>query len=393
MLVFLVECIAAFLPTGRRRFAADPKSRPRLAVLVPAHNEERQLAITLASIMPQLKSGDRALVVADNCDDTTADIARRCGAMVIERHNDKLRGKGYALAAGMAELRKDPPAVVVVIDADCRVEPGSLGRMAAAASESYAPVQAVYLLEPAEDAGVLNQLSAFAFLVKNLVRQRGLLVLGQPGLLQGTGMAFPWMIFETAHLDTGHIVEDLVIGLDMLERGHSVRFCDVARVTSPQVSRQSTLKQRTRWEHGYLSTMLTRSPRLALQAIRSGRTELMAMALDLAVPPLSLLMFLYTGVLGLAVGAGVLTGHWWAAGWLLSLGLVFLFTMMAVCRRFGRDVISVSALLLAPAYALWKLPIYLRFITQPEQDWVRADRSDPNTPPPASPSSNAPASV
>jgi hypothetical protein len=238
-------------------------------------------------------------------------------------------------------------------------------------------VQAVYLLEPSPSAGLIDQFSAFAFLVKNLVRQRGLMILGQPGLLQGTGMAFPWMIFETSHLDTGHIVEDLVIGLDMLERGHSVRFCDVARVTSPQASRQSTLQQRTRWEHGYLMTMLSRTPRLALHAVRTGRSELLAMAMDLAVPPLSLLMLFY-GLLSIAsVVMGISTGQWWSALSLVLLGVVFTATVMVVCHRFGRHIIAPAKLLLAPAYALWKLPIYLRFLISPQRQWVRTQRVAP----------------
>ena len=306
--VFLVECLAALKPPPRRAAEADPLARPSLGVIVPAHNEEAGLPATLAALLPQLARGDRVVVVADNCTDRTADIAREAGAECVERFDDVLRGKGYALAAGMDALRNDKPAVVVVIDADCRVEPRSLGRLAAAAAAANAPVQCVYLLEPDPGANPISRLSNFAFLVKNLVRQRGMMVLGQPALLQGTGMAFPWMVIDAASLATGHITEDLVIGLDMLERGHSPRFCDSARVFSAQASPEAEVAQRTRWEHGYLSTMLQRAPRLFLRGL-TGRPELIGCAADLTVPPLSLLAIFYTGTLGLAMASAALTSY------------------------------------------------------------------------------------
>ena len=383
MLVFLVECLAALKPPPRRAVEADPLARPRLGVIVPAHNEESGLDGTLRSVTAQLVAGDRLVVVADNCTDGTAERARAGGAECVERCDDQRRGKGYALAAGMDALRDDKPAVVVVIDADCRVQPRSLGRLAAAAAAADAPVQCVYLLEPDPDAGAVGRVSNFAFLVKNLVRQRGMMVLGQPALLQGTGMAFPWMVIDTAQLATGHITEDLVIGLDMLERGHSPRFCDSARVTSAQASPDAEVAQRTRWEHGYLATMLRRAPGLFRRGLL-GRPELLGSAADLIVPPLSLLMLLYLAALALVtacVGVAVWaesegTGTLWGLlAWLLLLGLCFAAVVAVICHVFARGVMPLRTLLAVPVYALGKLPIYLRFLNRRQTSWVRTERS------------------
>ncbi|MEM1445441.1 MAG: glycosyltransferase family 2 protein [Planctomycetota bacterium] len=376
MLTFIVECLAALLPVRANPVASMPDARPRVAVLVPAHNEEAGLAATLTSITEQLVEGDRLVVVADNCEDDTATVARGfAGVEVVERTDHERRGKGYALAAGMDALRGDPPAVVVIIDADCRLHPHALQRLAATAAAADAPTQCVYLLEPQEDAGVLDQLSAFAFLVKNLVRQRGMMNLGQPALLQGTGMAFPWMTIDTAQLNTGHIVEDLVIGLNMLEAGHAPRFCVEAKVTSPQAAKKAALTQRTRWEHGYLSTMLTRCPKLIAKGVL-GRPHLLAVGLDLAVPPLSLLVVLYVLAAALIAVKAIATGVVAPLIAMAVLGATFAAVTLIVCLVFARGVIGVGTLLLAPAYAAWKLPIYFRFLIKPETAWVRTERTE-----------------
>ena len=66
--------------------------KPRLAVLMPAHNESLVISQTIQSILPQLSVGDQLLVVADNCTDETASIAKSLGASVIERKNSVERG-------------------------------------------------------------------------------------------------------------------------------------------------------------------------------------------------------------------------------------------------------------------------------------------------------------
>lgn len=106
-LVFFVECIASvFLRAGKQ--VARPAD-VSLRVMVPAHDEERGIGATLAEVQSQLAPGDGILVVADNCGDGTARIARSSGAEVIERLDEERRGKGYALAYGIAHLTSSPP--------------------------------------------------------------------------------------------------------------------------------------------------------------------------------------------------------------------------------------------------------------------------------------------
>src|SRR4051794_6478467 len=139
-LVLLIECLAAVLP-GRRRgeAAAAPL---RTAVLIPAHDEEGGIAATVAGLLPELGAGDRLIVIADNCTDGTAAAARAAGATVIERVDAERRGKGFAIAFGLQHLDGDPPEVVVLVDADCRISAGGVGILAREARAHDRPVQA-----------------------------------------------------------------------------------------------------------------------------------------------------------------------------------------------------------------------------------------------------------
>lgn len=365
------ECLAAFR-SGRNDRAPLPEAPP-FAIVMPAHNEAGGIAESIAAAMAQLRPCDRLIVIADNCDDATAAIARHAGAAVAVRTCLHHRGKGFALDFGRDALRHDPPAIVVVLDADCQPAPGALLRLSAAAGRHRAAVQGLYLMAAAAPAGTVIAFSLFAFMVRNRVRQRGLQRLCGQALLQGTGMAMPWPIFRDAPLASADLVEDLQLGLDLFLDGRTVRFEEQAVFTSPAASRSATVAQRTRWEHGRLALAMRYVPRL-LRAAAGGRWPAALLALDLAVPPLSLLILLALAAL-LFTG---LTGAW--AGdfvpLLLLAGLVLLMcgSLLLVWHRWGQALLPRHLLPALPAYLLWKLPIYVRFLFRREREWLRTGR-------------------
>jgi exopolysaccharide biosynthesis WecB/TagA/CpsF family protein len=377
--VLCVECIAALLPARKRvgTRAVDARSRPRLAVLIPAHNEEKVLGATLASLMPQLQLGDRVVVVADNCDDDTPAVAREFGAEVAERHDPERRGKGYALDFGVRHLEADPPSIVIMMDADCHVHDGAIEALAAQVVETNQPAQAVYLLERPTRPGPRDLVSALAFMVKNLVRPRGLDRLGLPCLLTGTGMAFPWHAIKRVHLATGNIVEDMQLGLDLALAGHAPRFCEAARVSGklPE-QRDVALTQRRRWEHGHLRTLLTQVPRLLWGVVSKRRVGALALALEISVPPLSLLVMLILASISAAMLATKLGASWLAFKLLVGSAGVVGVCILAVWARFGRKQIPLGSLVAVPFYVLWKIPLYATFVFRPQREWVRTERTE-----------------
>lgn len=373
IVVLLFEVFSALLP--EQRSPKVPSSHPRVAVLIPAHNEELEIRSTLEQLLPQLNPHDRLVVVADNCTDQTAAIARATGATVIERQDQTRRGKGYALDYGMQFLASEPPDVVVIVDADCSLEAGALAQIARQAMLTQRPVQAVYLMEQPAHPKPKDSVSALAFLVKNWVRPAGLQHWQLPCLLDGTGMAFPWTVLRQASLATGNIVEDMQLGIDLAIAGTPTSLCKTARITGRLPQQEHAAKsQRTRWEHGHLQTLLTQVPRLLKAAIRQGRGDLLAMALDLAIPPLSLLVMLWLATLMITLGAGVV-GLSWLPATLTGLGGgLMLLAILTAWASYGRTELPAKALLAIPLYVLWKIPLYFAFLIKPQTRWVRTDR-------------------
>lgn len=374
VLVFAVQVASSFL---RSRPSRDPAAaRPRATVLVPAHDESAGIAACLGSILAQWRDGDRLLVVADNCSDDTAERARACGAEVIERHDEARRGKGYALDFGVRHLATEPPDVVVVVDADCLLHEAALDRLARRCAESGRPVQALYLMQAPAGAGLKTRIAAFAWAVKNHARALGYHRLGLPCQLMGTGMAFPWQVIRDADLASGHLVEDLKLGLELAEQGCAARFCPDALVTSVfPSSNEGVRSQRTRWEHGHLGMLLRFGPRGFVKALARRNVGLLALVLDLWVPPLALLTLAVLASCGLGLLLWGLTGA--ALPWLLALPILGLLaaTVLLAWTRYGRGILSLGSLAYAPVYALGKVPLYLGFLVRRQVEWVRSRRN------------------
>jgi cellulose synthase/poly-beta-1,6-N-acetylglucosamine synthase-like glycosyltransferase len=374
MTILVVESVAALLRRGEKG-QAPARREARCAVLLPAHNEEASIARTVKGILPQLRSQDRLVVVADNCNDGTADAARAAGATVVERQDPGRRGKGFALDYGVRFLGSDPPDVVIIVDADCTLEEGFVDRLASAAAAGGRPVQSCNLVTPPAGAGLKDRLSWFAFQYKNLVRPLGLDRLGLPCLLS-TGAAFPWPVIREAPLATGNIVEDMQLGLDLAVAGHPPRFCPRAVMTSALPSGgRAAATQRTRWEHGHLRTLLSQVPRLVVSGLRRRRIGLLGLALELSVPPLSMLFLLWAAAGAVCGLLGCFAGAWLPALVLGCSGLAAMVSVFAGWCRFGRTHLPLTSLLAAPVYALWKVPIYAAFFLRPQRAWVRTART------------------
>lgn len=349
----------------------------RLAVLVPAHDEAAGITRTLESLRGDILPGDRILVVADNCSDSTAQVARAAGAEVVERQHATLRAKGYALDFGVKHLALDAPDVVVILDADCVAQPGSVAAIAIAAHLRRRPVQSVYLMHAAEGAGLKERFAEFAWRVKALARPLGYARLGMPCHLMGSGMAFGWELISTVDLATGHLVEDLQLGLDLAAKGTPALYAPFACVESEFPAAVEGVKtQRTRWEHGHLQVMLTRLPALLVRAASRLDVPLLALALDLSVPPLALLVLTVLGALAGGAVLWLFGGSCWPMIIGVSVAGAVVIAVLLAWARHGRGIVTARELGMTPVYLLWKIPIYLRFVLARQSEWVRTKRDD-----------------
>jgi cellulose synthase/poly-beta-1,6-N-acetylglucosamine synthase-like glycosyltransferase len=379
--VFFVEVIAA-LTLGRRydKLPSNTNSdiAPRIAVLVPAHNESAGLLPTLEDIKRQLRPGDRVLVVADNSTDDTAAVARAAGAEVIERQDPTRRGKGYALDFGIQHLSATPPVILIMMDADCRIAANAITRLTRLCAMTHRPVQALYLMTAPANSRINHQVAEFAWRVKNWLRPLGLWGLGLPCQLMGTGMAFPWEVIRSVDLANGWLVEDLKLGLDLAAQGHPPLFCPSALVSSQfGSSAKAARTQRERWERGHIGMILTTAPQLFGRAVADRNWNLLALTLDLAVPPLSLLAMLVIGIvcftavcalLGISLSALIVSGAALAT---------FVLAALLAWLKCGRDVVPFGTVLSIPLYILGKLGLYrIKIFNKSDAQWVRTDRAE-----------------
>lgn len=385
----LAECIAAAL-ASRRGYEPSRilETSGPVAVVVPAHNEAASIARTVLGILTQLRVNDRLVVVADNCTDGTAGIATSLGTEMLVRNNMELRGKGYAIQYAIDHLALNPPAVVLIIDADCKLTPGSIQSLRDAVLCSGRPAQARNQVLISSNANLFERVSAFAFVVKNWIRPLGITYLRGPCLLTGTGMAFPWQLAVSNSWASGDLVEDMDLTVRLATMGHFAAYVPTAQVNSDNPpTRSDSMTQRTRWEHGHLQTILKSVPRIARQFLRTPNWKLFLLAWEISVPPLSLLA-MTIGLLFSLSTAWALAVNATLPLLLASSALITLTSVVLIAWWLaGRTVISFPQLLYAPLYAFAKIPVYAMFVLKPQKEWVRTGRSPnlTNTAPPSIP--------
>ena len=345
-------------------------------ILIPAHNEATGIGEMLLRLNEKLPNCSKILVVADNCTDNTARIARANGAEVVERNNIEQRGKGFALDYGRTHLSIAPPDCVIILDADCLPDIGTIEILSAAAIKTGRPVQAINLIYAGPNAGPLIEISNFAFLIKNLVRQRGLVRSGGPAMLTGTGMAFPWEVFKGLALASSNIVEDLALTVNLTLKKAKPMLLESARVWSEAATADDTLTQRTRWEHGFIATARKHAVPAIVSGILNRQLASLRLGLHLLVPPLAMLIAIGGAVAIFALMFFALGASPAPALLLVAMIALSLLLLAIAWWREGRNILSMRAIISIPYYVLWKIPIYLKLAKGAETEWIRTNRQD-----------------
>lgn len=375
-LCFAIELYFGLRPLRSGNGAPRPDLGATAAIIVPAHDEAAGLRQRLAALK-EAASPARVLVVADNCRDSTADIARELGVVVIERIDPARRGKGYALDFAKRHLSSEPPEVVIVIDADCSIDAASVQLLVAKCLETAAPCQATNLQRPQASAPPTVQMSTFAFFVKNVIRQRALTRLAGRVQLLGTGMALPWPLFSRANLATSSIVEDIKLGHELAEAGHAPILVEGATVWSEAETTANTFAQRQRWEGGFLNEAMRQGPSRLVGSIGRGDLRASWAALSIMIPPFALLVLADLVALTTASLVVWATGASLAPLLLLAIPLLLAAVgLLLAWRAGGSRFIGAGTIVRAPLYLAWKLPMYLGFLRRGvPKSWLRTDRN------------------
>lgn len=372
-----VLTIVARLP-WRASAAAATHPRRRFVIVVPAHNEAAGIGRTLSALdnLDWHPAFRRVLVVADNCSDRTASIAVQHGAEVLVRNDATKRGKGYALDFAFRRLLSEGSNdwhAAVVVDADSVVSPNLLKECSAHFDRGARAVQAAYL--PVPRSGALAAITHIALtaihVVRGIARERLKLSAG----LKGNGMAFTRALLATTPHTAYSRTEDLEFGVQLALAGTRVAFAGSATVLGdmPVTDRVAT-RQRERWIGGRVEVARQYIGRLLTAAVRRRSAVCLDAALDLLVPPVSVLAVVATT--GTVLGAGALLGGAWAplAVWGAALVLLALHVLDAAFRA-GRAWELLDLMAAIPGYAIDKLLITLRAPSQFGGAWIRTARA------------------
>lgn len=375
--VFVAELVAGYVLCKKKSVSPKWTLGISSVVLVPAHNEAAVIRRTLENLNEVKEPCDEIIVVADNCDDDTASIARELGCYVLEREDQQRRGKGYALSFGIDYARENyEPEVLIFIDADCTVEASALQALKSSVVNWGAAVQGRYLLLPSgESVSAKQKISAFGVYLKNHIRTLGLDWLGGNVPITGSGFAIPFKVSGDLNLASGEIVEDMKLGIDLGLLGQKVQYQPHAHLESqlPESSEVST-GQRERWEHGHVGMITQQMPKLLYAGVSRARWRLLISALDMAVLPLSLQMAANLGFLFLALLLGLITGGFWPLMFvsllmvLMVIALVLANSAAAAARLNSADIFGLVH------YLFDKLKLYKKLFKGNKSGWIKTKR-------------------
>lgn len=346
----------------------------RVVIVVPAHNESLGLLRTLHSLRRETAgcAHTRTVVVADNCSDDTAAVARAAGVEVLERHDPSHRGKGHALRFAFDAI--SDADWFIVIDADTDVQPAFLAAMRAAMTPGAAALQCRYgVRDPLQSQR--NTLTDVALGAWNVLRPRGRAALGLSAGILGNGFALARATLQAVPYSAESIVEDVEYHHLLVRAGLRVRWVDAALVRGdmPQASTAAS-QQRARWEGGRLRLLAEHAPSL-LRGVCRGQWRLADPLLDLLLLPLAW----HLALLGTALLSGLASGST-AVQALAVVGLVTLALHVGVALRLiGAGRVHARALLGAPAYVCWKLCLAAAIWRASRRNaaWVRSARRAP----------------
>jgi exopolysaccharide biosynthesis WecB/TagA/CpsF family protein len=376
-LYLLVLALASF---SYRESSDGGVATARLAVLVPAHNEADLIRRCVESLLNQdyPASQFEVTVIADNCTDHTGRLARDAGASVLVRDEPDSRGKGRALRWAMDQLStsSDAPDAFVIVDADSVAEPGLLSALARRFSAGAEAVQAEYLVLDGTSSRRVG-LRAVAFLLFHRVRFAGRAALGLPCSLVGNGMLLGSDLIERLPWNAFTGAEDLEYSVNLRLAEVSPVFAGAATVRGPMpASKRSAALQRDRWEGGRLHVIRTALPRVLIEIIFRRRGALLDLAVDLAVPPLSLLCAgaLAGTLISLALWIGGAVSLWALTPWLVALAAVCSFVLLGL-RAASAPRWMYAQLAFAPFFMVRKVLSSLRILkSRPTETWIRTER-------------------
>lgn len=415
--VFIVELVLGFFVgylllltivawwTSRKLVVTFAEPAHRFLVVIPAHNEERLLPELLTNLNQLDYPSDlfSVHVVADNCTDETAVIAKQYGAIPHERFDAIRPGKGFALQWFLQNSWTDIEShdAIVMLDADTIVSANFLQAMSTRLGNGERVIQAYYAVRnPGKTWGIGLRYAALAVL--HYLRPLGRTRLGGSAGLKGNGMMFATEIMQQYEWSDS-ITEDIEFHMALILSGERVTFAPEATIWAEMPETlASAATQNVRWERGRLQMMRSYVPRLlkaagsALRRKQFSRTYLLLDAvMEHLIPPFSVVTALTGLCVALSVFVAILAYFTLVPESALSMAALFV-TLLRVSFLLGIGLIGGQAvylltglhlvhapksvylaLLKIPIFVTWKIWQYVRVLLGLDSsEWVRTTRNN-----------------
>ena len=280
-LFVLPALYSSFIALWGLKTPPNPKSTQptrRIRVVVAAHNESNVIAGLAEALALQTYPIDllRSVVVADRCTDDTSAVAAKF-IDVAEREQGE-GGKGAAIAWYLHEAPLDPGEILLVLDADNRIDADYVERLAGS-FEGGAEVVQTYLDVSNPDGSVLATANALTYWASNRMVQLSRSNIGWSCDLGGTGMALTKEALDAAGGFTDDLTDDTALNARLNLAGYRARWLHDVRVFDEKpTDTRSTITQRSRWVRGKRDAQ----HEYGWSLIRSGFTKAQPSLLDLA---------------------------------------------------------------------------------------------------------------
>ena len=253
------------------------KVKHKYAILIAARNEEKVIGNLLDSIAKQDYPSDllTTFVVADNCTDSTAAIARKRGAVCYERFNDQDKTKGFALEFLFNNIEHDYGINsfegYFIFDADNLLNTNFVSKMNDA-FDSGEKIITSYRNTKNFDENWIASTYALHWIRSSRTSHRARSYLGLATNIQGTGFLFANEIVKNGWHYTS-LTEDRALTADAVSNGYMISYQDEAIFYDEQpIKLKVALRQRLRWSKGHLLAFLESGPKLFKNIFKNNRS-------------------------------------------------------------------------------------------------------------------------
>ena len=269
----LVISVCSLIKVKEKPLVEDKEHR--FMMIIPAHNEEKvvkDLVESLKNLDYNKKLYD-IYVIADNCTDNTAQIAKDAGAIVYERFDEKHKTKGYALQWFLQQkIEEDAPYdAFCIFDADNIVDKNFLKAMNKKLNQGEDVVQGYRDIKNPSDSWVTAGYALFYWTMNrfyHLARYN----LGLSPLINGTGFMVKFDVVKPDGWQTKTLTEDIEFSLKRIIAGKKLGWATDAIVYDEQpVGFKQSWSQRSRWTVGHIQCLHEYTKPLAV-AVKDNKT-------------------------------------------------------------------------------------------------------------------------